>query len=149
MPCRRIGREMRIRLNRWQRVGIVLSVLAFVGIGIYTWVFEARHRDRLYSTQLSMCYNTLRTQNDALQALGTQKDRTKSEAANQAEYELCKNEADATLRKSLDASLERMPIFLSKVLGIIVIAWLIEWLIIEIARWIRRRSQRSRSEESP
>jgi len=94
---------MRIRLNRWQRVGIVLSVLAFVGIGIYTWVFEARHRDRLYSTQLSMCYNTLRTQNDALQALGTQKDRTKREAANQAEYELCKNEADATLRESLES----------------------------------------------
>src|SRR4029077_6547465 len=35
------GAEMRIRLNRWQRVGIVLSVLAFVGIGIYAWVFEA------------------------------------------------------------------------------------------------------------
>ena len=68
---------MRIRLNRWQRVGIVLSVLAFVGIGIYAWVFEARQRDRFYSTQLSMCYNTLRTQNDALQGLGTQEDRIK------------------------------------------------------------------------
>jgi hypothetical protein len=138
------GAEMRIRLNRWQRVGIVLSVLAFVGIGIYAWVFEARHRDRLYSAQLSMCYNTLRTQNDALQVLGTQEDRAKREAANQAEYEQCKNEADATLRESFNASLERMPIFLAKVLGIIVVAGLIEWFIVEIARWVRRRSQRSR-----
>ena len=37
---------MRIRLNRWQQIGVVLSVLAFVGIGVYAWVFEARHRDR-------------------------------------------------------------------------------------------------------
>ena len=52
------------------------------------------------------------------------------------------NEADATLRESFKASLERMPIFLAKVLGIIVVAWLIEWFIVEIARWIRRSSQR-------
>jgi hypothetical protein len=118
-------------------------VLAFVGIGIYTWVFEALHRDRFYSTQLSMCYNTLRTQNDALQALGTQEDRAKREAANQAEYELCKNEADATLRETADANRKRMPMFLATVLGLIVIAWLIELLVVESARWIKRSSQRS------
>jgi hypothetical protein len=99
MPSRLIGCEMRIRLNRWQRVGVILSVLAFVGLGIYAWVFEARQRDRFYSTQLSMCYNTLRTQNDALQDLETQEDRAKRETANQSEYEQCKNEADATLRE--------------------------------------------------
>jgi hypothetical protein len=91
-----------------------------------------------------MCYNTLRTKNDALQALGTQEDRIKREAANQGEYAQCMNEADAALRESFNASLERMPIFLAKVLGIIVVAWLIEWFIVEIARWIRRSSQRSR-----
>ena len=58
---------MRIRLNRWQQIGVVLSVLAFVGIGIYAWVFEARHRDSFYITQITMCYNTLRSQNDAFQ----------------------------------------------------------------------------------
>jgi hypothetical protein len=135
---------MRLKLNKWQRLGVVLSVLAFVGLGIYAWVFEARQRDRFYSTQLSMCYNTLRTKNDALQALGTQEDRIKREAANQGEYAQCMNEADAALSESFNASLERMPIFLAKVLGIIVVAWLIEWFTVEIARWIRRSSQRSR-----
>jgi len=134
---------MRIRLNRWQRVGVVLSVLAFVGLGIYAWIFEARHRDRFYSTQLSMCDGTLRTQNEALQGIGTQEDRAKREAANQSEYEECKNEADATLHKLSNASLHRMPIFLAKVLGLIVFAWLIEWFVVEILRWIRRSSQSS------
>ena len=135
---------MRLKLNKWQRVGVVLSVLAFVGLGIYAWVFEARQRDRFYSTQLSMCYNTLRTQDDALQGMGIQEDRIEREAANQGEYAQCMKEADAALRESFSASLERMPIFLAKVLGIIVVAWLIEWFIVEIARWIRRSSQRSR-----
>ena len=135
---------MRIMLNRWQQIGVVLSVLAFVGIGIYAWVFEARHRDSFYITQITMCYNTLRTQNDVFQGSGTQEDRAEREAANQAEYEQCMNEADATLRESFNASLERMPIFLAKVLGIIVVAWLIELFIVEIARWIRRSLPRSR-----
>jgi hypothetical protein len=135
---------MRIRLNRWQRVGIVLSVLAFVGIGIYAWTFEARHRDDFSITQLTMCYNTLRTQNDSLQGLGSQEDRAKREVEHQAEYAQCMSEADATLRETADADLKRMPIFLATVLGLIVIAWLIEWFIVEIARWIKRSSQRSR-----
>jgi hypothetical protein len=138
------GAAMRTRLNRWQRIGIVLSVLAFIGLAVYAWIFEARHRDRFYSTQLSMCDGTLRTQNDALQGIGTQQDRAKREAANQSEYEECNNEADATLRESFNASLHRMPIFLAKVLGLIVLAWLIEWFVVEIARWIKRSSQRSR-----
>jgi hypothetical protein len=139
------GAAMRTRLNRWQRIGIVLSVLAFIGLAVYAWVFEARHGDRFYSTQLSMCDGTLRTQNDALQGIGTQEDRAKREAANQSEYEECKNEADATLRESFNASLQRMPLFLAKVLGLIVLAWLIEWFVVEIARWIRRSSHKARS----
>ena len=135
---------MRIRLNRWQQIGVVLSMLAFVGIGIYAWVFEARHRDSFYITQITMCYGTLRIQNDALQGLGTQEDRAEREAANQSEYGQCMNEADATLRETNDANLKHMPIFLATVLGLIVIAWLIEWFIVEIVRWIRRSSQRSR-----
>jgi hypothetical protein len=134
-----------MRLNRWQRIGIVLSVLAFIGLGVYAWVFEARQRDRFYSTQLSMCDGTLRTQNEALQGIGTQEDRAKREAANQSEYEECKNEAGATLRESFNASLQRMPLFLAKVLGLIVLAWLIEWFVVEIARWIKRSSHKARS----
>jgi hypothetical protein len=134
-----------MRLNLWHRIGIVLSVLAFIGLAVYAWAFEARHRDRFYSTQLSMCDRTLRTQNDALQDFGTQEDRVKREATNQSEYKECKDEADATLRESLNASLQRMPLFLAKVLGLIALAWLIEWFVVAIARWIKRSSHKARS----
>jgi hypothetical protein len=98
-----------------------------------------------YSTQLSMCDGTLRTQNDALQCIGTQEDRVKREATNQSEYEECRDEADATLRESFNASLQRIPLSLAKVLGLIVLAWLIEWFVVEIARWIKRSSHKARS----
>ena len=107
---------MRLKLNKWQRVGVVLSVLAFIGLGVYAWVFEAQQRDKFYSTQLSMCYNTLRTQNDALQGLGTQEDRIEREAANQAEYAQCMNEADAALRESFNASSSACQFFSQKCL---------------------------------
>jgi hypothetical protein len=90
-----------------------------------------------------MCDGTLRTQNGTLQGIGTQEDRAKREAANQSEYEECKNEADATLRESFNASLQRMPLFFAKVFGLIVLAWLIEWFVVEIARWIKRSSRKS------
>ena len=138
------GTEMRIRLNRWQRVAIVLSVLAFVGMGLYAWVFEARQRDHFYLLQLSMCNATLQMENDLLRDIGKEEDRDKRQAAVQAENESCKSEAPATLRKSFHASLERMPLFLATVLGLIVLAWLIEWFVVEIVRWIKRGSQRSR-----
>jgi len=64
----------------------------------------------------------------------TPEDRAKRETANQSEYEQCKNEADATLRETSDANFKRMPMFLATVLGLIVIAWLIELLVVEIAR---------------
>jgi hypothetical protein len=129
---------MRIRLNSWQRVGIVLSVLAFVGLGVYAWVFEARQRDHSYFRQLSMCDATLQTDNELLRDIGKGEDQDRREAAIQAEHEDCKSEAAATFRESFDASLKRMPLFLAKVLGLIVLGWLIEWFVVEIARWIRR-----------
>lgn len=72
---------MRIRLNRWQQVGIVLSVLAFIGLGVYAWIFEARQRNHIYLQQLSMCDATLQTDKEELQYLGKEEDRDKREAA--------------------------------------------------------------------
>ena len=60
---------MRIRLNAWQRIGIVLSVLVFVGLGVYAWVFEAQHREQFYRWRLSMCNATLQIENKSCSIL--------------------------------------------------------------------------------
>jgi hypothetical protein len=135
---------MRLKVNKWQRVGIILSVIAFVGLALHAWVFQARQRDRFYNMQLSLCEDTLRTENESVQNIGKQEDRAKREATNQTEYESCKVEAGELLRTSFDSSYKTMPIFLAKVLGIIVFAWLLEWIIVETLRWMRRASHKSR-----
>ena len=135
---------MRIRLNAWQRIGIVLSVLVFVGLGVYAWVFEAQHREQFYRWRLSMCNATLQIENESLQHIGKKEDRDQREAAIQADHERCKGQAGADLHDSYDASVRRLPIFLAKVFGLIILAWLIEWFVIEIAKWIKRRSRSSR-----
>jgi hypothetical protein len=133
------GVAMGLKLN-WQRIGIILSVIVFIGFGIYAWIFEAQYRDRHYTMQLSLCKETLETEDQSLQYIGRQEDRDKMEAANQADYQRCKSEADEAFSKSLDASRKGMPLFLAKVLGIMVSAWLIESLIVETVRWIKRRN---------
>jgi hypothetical protein len=135
---------MRIGFNAWQRIAIALSVLALVGIGAYVWVFEARHRDQFYRWQLSLCNTTLQTENESLQYAGKEEDRERREAAIQADHERCNGEATANLHESSEASLKRLPVFLAKVLGLIILAWLIEWCAVEIARSIKRRSSNSR-----
>ncbi len=135
---------MRITLGRWQRIGIVLSVLAFVGIGLYAWTFEARHRDHIYQLQLSTCDATQRIANEELQSLGNDGDRERRKAAIQKDYETCKTEAAAKLQSAFDVSLRRLPIFLATVLVLIVLAWLVEWFVIEVARRARRGVQRGR-----
>ena len=132
---------MGLKLNKWQRVGIILSVIAFVGLALQAWVFQARQRDQFYTMQLILCEDTLRTENELAQNVGKQEDRAKREATNQTEYESCKVEAAELLRTSFDSSYKTMPIFLAKVLAIIIFAWLLEWIIVETLRWMRRGSR--------
>ena len=135
------GSSMGLKLNKWQRVGIILSVIAFVGLALQAWVFQARQRDQFYTMQLILCEDTLRTENEQAQNVGKREDRAKREATNQTEYESCKVEAAELLRTSFDSSYKTMPIFLAKVLAIIIFAWLLEWIIVETLRWMRRGSR--------
>ena len=99
---------MGLKLNKWQRAGIILSVIAFVGLALQAWVFQARQRDQFYNIQLSLCEDTLRTENELAQNVGKQEDLAKREATNQTEYESCKAEAAELLRTSFDSSYKTM-----------------------------------------
>jgi hypothetical protein len=131
-------------LGRWQRMGIVLSVLGFVGLGVYAWIFVARHRDQVHHLQLSACEAALRIAKEELQSLGNTDDRERKESAIQRDYETCKAEADAKLQAAFAVSLRRLPIFLATVLVLIILAWLLEWFVVEMARRVRRGMQRGR-----
>jgi hypothetical protein len=43
-------------MKGWRRIGIVLSVLWFVGFGFWLWSSETNRHYEFYKGQLSTCY---------------------------------------------------------------------------------------------
>ena len=81
---------MRIRLNGWQRIGIVLSVIWFLGFGGYVWIWDNRTKSEFYGWQLKMCDVVLSERNGSLQFLTKQEDRDERADENAAEYLNCR-----------------------------------------------------------
>ena len=101
---------MRIRLNAWQRIGIVLSVLVFVGLGVYAWVFEAQHREQARGNMVGQMVVALPIgEPDS----GLRLERIAAEAARQkagSHPDLGTMFRGRLARRALLASLERHPV---------------------------------------
>src|SRR5271168_1648114 len=88
-----MGRGMRIKLNGWQRIGIVLSVIWFFGFAGYVWTDSIHNVGEFYGWQLGMCVAILDTKNGSLQYIGKKEDRDAKSDANAAEYLSCRQNA--------------------------------------------------------
>jgi hypothetical protein len=105
---------MKLRLNGWQRIGIVVSVIWFVGVWVYYYVQFEQSSQSLMLMRGEQCYAGKETeQRDCL-------DKAITERHSRAEY-----------RKEL-------PLFLSLDFGTVAFGWLSVWFGIVIMRWIRR-----------
>jgi hypothetical protein len=130
MPKKELGGRMRI--------GIVLSVVWFVGFGAYIWVSEIGPRMHSYQFQLKTCVQILNMANDALQDVQNQNDRDKRQAANWARYEKCQGKATMFLNREIDNVYRTIPIFLAVDFGIILVFWLLAWFAAPIRHLIKR-----------
>ena len=125
------------KLSGWQRIGIVVSVIWFVGFAGY--VVAHRQDEALYDKLLLTC------------AEGLQRDVALSEYAETAEaferrrqeygnkYSKCLNDAHASsFRFGLSNDpLQAIPLILAVDLGMIVIGWLIAWYVVMVFSGIR------------
>ena len=102
------------------RIGIVLSVIWFVGFGAYTWFSSIRRLDDLYSRDMRTCSENF--------------DRTQ----NQINYEDCIGEATELYRSRFNVYKERIPRLLAVDFGIIAFCWSVALFGVVITRWIRR-----------
>ncbi len=129
---------MRIKLNGWQRIGIVLSLIWFVIFGGYVWQESAKHSGDFYKSSLLTCGEILDTKQESLRYIEKQEDRNEKEAANVAEYEKCRGDAEKLFYREVDANYASIPIYLAIDFGIVVFGWLVAWLVVAISKWIRR-----------
>src|SRR5262245_56311852 len=95
---------MAIRLNGWQRIGVVLSVIWFVGFGWFMWTSTVRSELDFYGNQLRWCKILLDTDNDALQHIPSPQEREKRQAANWAKYENCQKEARSQFDQTMSTA---------------------------------------------
>jgi hypothetical protein len=128
---------MCLGLNGWHRIGIVSSVIWFIGFAGYIWIYSTRDASDFYGSQLGMCYTILNVDNEALQYIGKQEDRNKGQTANWTKYEKCRSDATAFFNHTADNNYKGIPILLAVDFGTVLFGWLFVWFGIGITRWIK------------
>jgi hypothetical protein len=130
----------------WRRIGIVLSIVWFVGFAGFIWIWSNRERGDFYSYQLGMCYRLLEVNNEALQYL-TPDAAEKRRAENWVKHESCKSEASDFLRRRADEenSSAAIGILLAVDAATVALGWLLVWFFVSIVQWIRRGFQSAKT----
>ena len=114
------GVNMRIKLNGWQRVGIVLSVIWFVGF----WFYSAREPTPAADAQLKLCFTEF------------ENDKYSSETSKR--FDDCLRTANAKRFIEMYQFRKDIPGIIVADVVTIIIGWFVGWLAIVVGRWIRR-----------
>lgn len=135
-------------LDGWRRIGVILSVVWFIGFAGYIWSWDRQETASFYAMQLSLCSAAHRMVAQSLEgrfsdpAWGDKRDR--EEAANDARYEKCQAEARNFYSSQIgeNAGWARWALGLALLFGVdlltIVFGWLIAWFFILMVRWVQR-----------
>jgi hypothetical protein len=115
---------MRIKLNGWQRIGVVLSVIWFIGFAAYTAYIWNDEEHKYWSADQADIFSE--ATNECLRR--SEVDYWLDSAKWHATYDKCLYEAHARYIAKMFALN----------FGVIVFGWLAAWLGIVVTRWIRR-----------
>ena len=121
------------KLSGWQRIGIVVSVIWFVG---FAWYVVAHRQDKLLLT----CAEGLQRDVALSESAKTAEERERRRQEYGNKYSKCMNDAHvSSFRFGLNNDpLQAIPLILAVDLGMIVIGWLITWYVVMVFRGIRR-----------
>ena len=130
---------MRIKLNVWQRIGIVLSLIWFISFAEYFLHYGSQDAIRYYREARRSCDSVIKSSNDVAVSLEQKEDRVTQLAENRAKYRKCRRDARNMRGQMLSDVYKGVPLLIAADFGIIVFGWLLGWFGIVITRWIRRR----------
>jgi hypothetical protein len=132
-----------MRLSGWQRIGVILSVIWFIGFAGYIWHADRKEKAAFYVSQLNVCSEIWETENESLKYIQDPKERDKREAANRAKYDQCNDKAEKFYAVQIgDGGWGQWALGWGLLIGVdlltIGIGGLLAWLTISVARWVRR-----------
>lgn len=126
------------KLSGWKRIGLVVSVIWFIGFGGYLWVSGVGHMSDFHMSQLKMCGTIMDVANEALQYIPKLEDRQKRQDENWSKYEDCQKRAGELFSQSFEQQRKAIPILLAIDFGTILFGWFVAWGLTAIVKWIRR-----------
>lgn len=104
-----------IHLNRWQRIGIVVSLIWILGSVIYVRIFQVDQAHTSFQFSLRACYTSTQTDQDR---------------------KACVEEAGNKYGELLSLDSLKLGDIAFGSIGPVIAGWLLIFLIIRIVRWV-------------
>jgi hypothetical protein len=125
----------------WRRIGIVLSVIWFVGFFAWVWTNDVQQKSEFAAHQVNGCYLILSADNESLQYIKDENERETRSAANWRKYHDCEDRVWAFFTTEVQAShsAAALAILLAIDLAAVLIGWLTTWSVVLVVRWIGGR----------
>jgi hypothetical protein len=130
---------MQIKLNALTWVGIILSVIWFNLFMGYFLYYRAQGSNRYFIEASNACDNALQLSNDSAILIDRKDERVAQQTKNRAEWKKCRDDVQVPYRQRLDKIYKRIPFVAAAALGTITFGWVFVWIVILLARRIRRR----------
>jgi hypothetical protein len=117
-------------MKGWRRLGIVLSVLWFVGFGGWLWFSEVDRHSKSHMDQLTNCFQIESLKRGAIRWDDPQRDEKIAEIA--TEHRACMDEAGEFFMRPRPYAWVLILIDA----GVLAVFWLVAWLTVVVGRWV-------------
>jgi hypothetical protein len=126
-------------MKGWRRIGIIVSVIWFLGFGVFLWNQYVEDAVAAYAQDLKICSAIEQYSDDFWQANARNSEELSEKLqANQDQYEKCRSKAK--LQWESERPSDSMAIAAVLVIDLVTIAlgWLIVWGCVAFGRWVQR-----------
>ena len=120
-----------------RRIGIILSVIWFLGFGLFLWQRTVEDIVQPYSDTLKACGEILDIDNEALRYLRTVEERDRRQSANFAKYKKCQTDTEVAWNNTLPRNWLTLAVVVGVDLVTIALGWLVVWIGVVIVRWVQ------------
>ena len=122
-------------MSGWRRLGVVLSVLWFVGFGGWLWTSSVRGYQDFYGFELRNCSAMSSMKRDALRADDEQYDQKSAKII--SEEKACTDNADAFFSREIDKLYsQEVWVLLAIDVALLALFWFLAWIVVAVRHWV-------------
>jgi hypothetical protein len=120
-----------MKMRGWRHLGVVFSVIWFVGFGVWMWITATGNVSDLHQSRLWLCYRTSEIQREPVRF-----DDQQRLARIASEEKACEDKASALFFEQWDTLRSYSWVIVLIDVASIALFWLLAWIIISVGRWV-------------